>query len=376
MRNNVFLSVHRLSAPMCFAVAVLCLSIVAPAADKPTGQPAKAPRAAAAPVTPATRTAPRGKTMDAAACRKKALAAERTRDLPAALEAWERIIDRCVSSEKQRIEARAHIAPLRPKVPPNTDSPKAHAWKILVVIFRHLEFSWKDGKKTVEVAKTIGPKDEKKIRGSIDAFGKLVFQYSSGMLRVEPDFAIIDKPLRKLAGGGKGPFAPAPHLVRWATDPLIAKKQYDTVFAYVKFNGDKGPGVPARFVAATYASIPDVGGAGFVTVPWHTNYPFPGETNGEMELHEWLHQIDWMFCHLLHYPDEIVPSSDTGRYEGDNRPAGDQEYGRKRTETTWVRFYQHIMGDHITRRMWSEATMRPAPARPRPGDLVRPPKRR
>ncbi|MCX5683617.1 MAG: hypothetical protein NT049_08035, partial [Planctomycetota bacterium] len=244
-----------------------------------------------------------------------------------------------------------------PKVPRNTDPAKARPWKALVVIFRQLDFSWTDGEKTVEVHKTISPDDEKKIRKSVEDFGKHVFQLSSGMLRIDADFAVIDEPLTKMEGKGKGPFCPVPHLVRPFTDPLLKGKQYDTVFTYVKFNGDKGPEVPAPWIAATYGSLGEMGGAGYVDVAWHTNYPFPGEASGEMELHEWLHQIDWMFHKVLHYPDDVVPSSDSGRMEGDKRPGGDPEYARKKSETSWMGLYRHIMEDHITRQMWSEATM-------------------
>lgn len=311
------------------------------------------------------------KAMDPAACRTKSLDAEKAQEWPAALEGWERVIDRCVSTEEQRVEARAHIKDLHPKAPRNTDPKKANAWKVLVVIFRHLDFSWKDGEKTVEVHKTVSPADEKKIRTSVECFAKHVFQFSSGMLRIDADIQVVDEPLTKLHGNGKGPFSPAPHLVRPVTDRLLKDKPVDTVFVYVKFDKDQGPNVPAPWVAATFASIQDVGGAGFVSVPWHTNYPFPGETDGEMELHEWLHQIDWMFRHMLHYPDELVPTSDAGRFEGEDRPGGDPEYGRKRSETTWIGFYRHIMEDHITRQMWSEATMRLAPGQPPPGDVLK-----
>ena len=312
-----------------------------------------------------------GAKMDSAACRTKALAAEKAQDWPAALEAWERVLDRCVSTEEQRVEARARIKDLRPKAPRNAELSKARPWKVLVVIFRHLDFSWKDGDKVIEIHKTVSPEDEKRIRASFGCFAKHVFRYSSGMLRIDAEFAVIEEPLTKLHGGGKGPFCPAPHLVRPFTDRLLKGNQVDTVFCYVKFNGDKGPDVPAPWLAATFASIADVGGAGFINIPWRTNYPLKGETDGEMELHEWLHQIDWMLCHVLHYPDELVPTPDAGRFEGDNRPGGDPEYARKRTETTWIRFYQHIMEDHITRQMWSEATMRPRPGRPLPGDLLK-----
>lgn len=333
---------------------VAVFSLVSPMA-------AGAEKEAAAPSGPSPASAPQ--TQDAAACRSKALAAEQARDWPAALDAWERVIDRCAATEAQRVEARSHLKELRPKVPRNTDPRKARPWKVLVVIFRHLDFSWKDGEKTVKVHKTVHPADEKKIRQSVEDFGKHVFRYSSGRLRVDADIVVVDEPLTKMEGTGTGPFCPGPGSVRPFTDPLLKGKQYDTVFSYVKYNGDEGPEVPAPWIAATYASLDEMGGAGYVDVAWHTNYPFPGEASGEMELHEWLHQIDWMFHNVLHYPDDVVPSSDEGRFEGENRPGGDPEYGRKPTETSWMRFYQHIMEDHITRQMWSEATMHAPPGK-------------
>lgn len=298
--------------------------------------------------------------MDAALCRTQALQAEAADNLPAALTAWERVIDRCPSTEEQTGEARAHIHKLRPKVLRNTDPTKAHSWKVLVIIFRQLDFSWQ-GKdlKQVYVHKTISAENEQKIRGSIEAYGRHVFSLSSGMLRLDTEFQVVEAPVTNLAGQAQGPFSPAPHVLYPLIKPLLKDRQYDTVFGYVKYNDDKGPSVPAPFTAATYASISEVNGAGFVMVPWHTNYPYPGETDGEMELHEWLHQIDWMFTHVLKYPDQRVPSSDEGRMEGDNRPGGDPDYFRKKEVTTWMGLYQHIMEDHITRQMWFEARMYP-----------------
>ena len=348
----------------CFAILVLLsLAVAAGEADK-----LKAPGAFLVTAS---------QLLDTADCRAKALDSEKAEDWPAALTLWERVIDRCQSTEEQRMEARSHIKDLRTKVARNTDPKNARPWKVLVVIFRKLDFSWTDGKGTrFEVEKTVSESDEKKIRGSIEAFGRHVLHHSSGMLRLDMDIEVVDKPLTRPAGraGEKPPFSPAPHLLRPFIDPLIKEKAYDTVMAYVKYNGDKGPSVPAPFVAATYGSLREVNGSGFIMVPWHTNYPFPGETNGEMEVHEWLHQIDWMFANVLHYPDSVVPSSDSGRMEGDNRPGGDAEYARKQSETTWMGLYRHIMEDHITRQMWSEATMRLLGDQTPPGDLLKPKK--
>ncbi len=305
-------------------------------------------------------------TLDTTEWYNKALAAEKAEKYALALTAWERVIDRCTASEEQLKEARAHVKTLRPKVARNTDPKKARAWTVLAVIFRELQFSWTDNDgKPVEVHKTISAADETRIRSSLAAFQKHVLLYSSGMLRLDIDIRVIDQPLTKLAGGNdnKPPFTPAPHLVRPYVESIMKESilkdhPYDTVIAYVKFNGDQGPTVPAPFTAATYGSIGDFNGAGFTMVPWHTNYPYPGETDGEMELHEWLHQIQSMFVNVLHYPQPITANPDGGRVEGENRPGGDSDFGRKQSETTWIHFYQHIMEDHYTRQMWSEATMR------------------
>lgn len=310
---------------------------------------------------------------DAGECRAKALAAEQAGDIAAAVLAWERVIDRCPASEEQRVEARARLKELRPKLARNEDPSKARGWKVLVAIFRQLEFKWTDAQQNpVEVRKTVSEADERKIRGSVAAFGAHVFRLSSGLLRLDTDIRVVETPLTTLWGKGAGPFTPAPHLLRPALEPFLKDTVYDTVIAYVKYNGDQGPSVPAPFVAAAFASIADVKGAGFIMVPWHTSYPFPGETDGEMEYHEWLHQIDWLFSRVLRYPDALVPSSDSGRLEGDTRPGGDPEYARKRSETTWMGLYRHIAEDHITRQMWWEATMRLPAGQTAPGTVCVP----
>ena len=100
--------------------------------------------------------------LDVKMCRDAALAAEAAGKSAAALDAWERIIDRCVATEDQRVEARKHIRQLHPKVPANADPAKARPWKMLAIIFRQLDFSWegKNGRKN-EVHKTITPGEEK-----------------------------------------------------------------------------------------------------------------------------------------------------------------------------------------------------------------------
>ncbi|MCX5682765.1 MAG: hypothetical protein NT049_03675, partial [Planctomycetota bacterium] len=82
------------------ALGFLSLVILLILASYPASGAQKKP---APPPTPSPASSPQ--TMDAAACRDKALAAEKAQDLPGALESWERVIDRCPATEEQRVEA-------------------------------------------------------------------------------------------------------------------------------------------------------------------------------------------------------------------------------------------------------------------------------
>ena len=90
------------------------------------------------------------------------------------------------------------------------------------------------------------------------------------------------------------------------------------------------------------------------------NYLIPNKRSGEIELHEWLHQIGWMFNALHGYPRGTCPSSDGGRKVG-GRWGGDPDYRLPVTAKTWMPYYIHIMQDHVTRRMWRTASLRHVP---------------
>jgi hypothetical protein len=292
----------------------------------------------------------------------------------AALSAYERMLDRAPATLEDCKEAHAAIHKLRDAVPGNNSPAKARKWHVLALLFQHLDFTWADENgKMHEVHKTIHPEDEQKIRKSLAEFRKHVFKFTSGILDLDITIKTISEPLTKLAGdqNGRPPFSPAPHLVLPAMKDLLKQAHYDTVMAYVKFNGDEGDAVPAPFTAATYGRITEMGDAGYIMVPWHTNYPYPGETDGEMELHEWLHQMQSVFVDVLHYPEVITANPDGGRQEGDNRPGGDYDYFRPAGVTTWIGLYQHMMQEHYTRNMWHEAAIALKHGETPPGEILK-----
>jgi hypothetical protein len=301
--------------------------------------------------------------------RQQALAYEASKDVAKAMTAWERVIDRTNCTEEERMEARTHIRALRPKVAPvNKEKSKAQPWSVLVLLFRDVTFTWVTDKGVTNVAhKVFTENDIQKIHKSLKAFGEHVFKLSNGVAAMQIDIQLIEEPFKKIADKRSGYFM-TPGDITPIVRERIKDKTYFTVIAYSKCNEGTGPDIPKPFTAAMYGRIAEFKNAGYMVVPWSTNYPYPGEADGEMETHEWLHQLYDVVQHNLGYPKEVMRSSDDGRNEGDTRATGEKEYRRPKGVTTWIHFYEHLMQEHITRQMWTEMTIDPKPA-DRPGDL-------
>jgi hypothetical protein len=283
-----------------------------------------------------------------------ASALEARQDWAGAREAWERVLDTCDSTEPQRAEARAHLATLNPRVPPNEDPARANTWTLKAFILRTFDFTWTPPGETAarHVRTETTDQEIALIRQGLGAFSDLVFAYSRGQLRLALEVEVIGTPLTRVSGEGSfwlGPWDVA-DLIRGRYEP----GKVDSVLGYVKLSDGEGNAAPAAMLGGTYGGDYGPGGAGWTGIMW---YPGWLDGTGEVELHEWLHQVDWALHWRLRYPDELVPSSDDGRGEG--QEGGDPEYRRRPDEATWLRFYRHIMAEHITDRMWQEARCRP-----------------
>ena len=300
---------------------------------------------------------------------QQAISAEGKLEYAKAMTAWERVIDRTDCTEEERMEARAHLRTLRSHVAPaNTDKSKAQPWRVLALLFRDVTFTWVTEKGVTNVAhKVMTDKDIKQIHKSLNAFGEHVFKLSSGVATMQVEIEIIEAPFAKCADKRSGFFI-TPGDIKTIVLERIKDKSYFTIISYAKCNEGTGPDIPKPFTAAMYGRIAEFKNAGYMVVPWSTNYPYPGETDGEMETHEWLHQLYDVVQHNLGYPKGVMRSSDEGRGEGDTRETGEAEYRRPKGVTTWIHFYEHLMQEHITRQMWTEMTTDPKPAN-RPGDL-------
>ncbi|MDR2171483.1 MAG: hypothetical protein LBP59_15180 [Planctomycetaceae bacterium] len=298
-------------------------------------------------------------TLDYEATKKLALEAEKEGSIGKALTLWERILDRTTCKESQRSETREHIKLLRPRVQINTDPKKAKIWNVLVIIYKEInaEHKNKDGKIT-KYHKTFTDDNLKTIGKELAGFRDLVFAWSSGVLLPEFKIVLIEEPLTDMSPAESQdgfPVGPNEIAIEFKKHSGGDKK-FDTVIAYIKCRGDDGANINAAFTAAMYGRLRELNGAGYMMVPWATSYPYKNELFGEMELHEWLHQVDDLVHHNLGYPQGTTRSPDDGRGIGDNRPNGEEEYRRPKDCHTWAYFYKHLMTEHLTRQIWSELT--------------------
>ena len=300
--------------------------------------------------------------LDYAETEKAAREMEASEKFAEALILWERVLDRTNCTEEQRSTARERVKELRPKVKINTDPDKAQKWNVLVLIYKEVraEQTGQDGTVT-QIHQVFTDKDFEQIGKSLGGFRDLVFEWSSGVLLTEFTFVFVEEPITQIRQGRGGGFPLRPQDIVPEFQKVSGQRKFDTVMAYVKFRGSDGPTLTRPWTAAIYGRIAELGNAAYLMVPWGPDYPYRGELFGEMELHEWLHQIDDIVHQNLGYPRGTTRSSDDGRTVDDSRTDGEQEYKRPPDCTTWTLFYKHLMTEHLTRQIWSELTIDPNP---------------
>jgi len=298
--------------------------------------------------------------LDPATEYKLAYEAEKQGDLAAALLHWENLQDSCDITREMRVQVVDRIRELRPQVPVDPKKEPANTWTCLVLVYKHLDFEWTDAEGTKHhVVTTMSDDDIAEVRRGVDGFAGHVLNYTSREMRIAYDFRVIERTLSSLVGGQR--FWLGPKEVEKDMDD-VPFGAYESVFAYVKMQQEEdGPSVPGAFGGGALGS--DIGpkGCGYTNILLWVNRLKPNTRKGEIELHEWLHQIDWMFVALQGYPDEICPNPDGGRKEGDYGGDADFRHTAAMKGLGWMPYYAHMMQDHVTRRMWRNASMHRMP---------------
>ena len=326
------------------------------------------PLLAAALVIAATGTCARAQTfVDPAAEYKQAYEAEQKGDFVAALQHWENLIDSCDIEPAMRLHVVDRVRAIRPKVAVDPKKEPSNTWSCLALVYRSIEFEWTDkaGEKH-RVATTMSDDDVKAVREGMDNYAKHVLELSSRELGITYELRVVDRKVTELVGEDSFWLSPQEAEKDMKDDGMAA---YDTVFAFSRFQQEKdGPGIPSPFAAGALGADAGPKGCGYINVILWPDGLKAGVRDGEIELHEWLHHVDWALTAVQGYPDDICPTSDGGRVEGDF--GGDADYRCPKDHPNWMPFYEHIMRDHVTRRMWRSASMHRVPTTPWTGRTV------
>ena len=275
--------------------------------------------------------------VDPEVAKSQAISFERQMDWDRALGAWQSILDRWEPSEVLRFEAVGHVHDLNMRVKPANTSPRAaKAWPTLVVIFRNVNLDWKDKDGlTRHFHSHFTDPEIRSIHQAFDTFSAYVFQFSSGLLRIDPSFRIVDEPITRMEGTDASTgYWNGPGILNATYKRLLKGTDYQSVFSYEKFSEGKQQ-LPRAFAGGSLGGDCGLNGAAYSDILWDG-----GEgTDGEVELHEWLHQIDWMFTTVLKYPQAASISPDWGKRVGEE--GGDTDFRRIPAAINWIDFYRN-----------------------------------
>jgi hypothetical protein len=141
--------------------------------------------------------------------KKRAVEAEWRGKTAEALTLYERILDRCTTTEVNRSDARLRIRELRPKVQAvNTDPANAKKWEVLVVIYKQVDCDIVDGEKTEHAKKSLNDSDLHRIGLELAGFRDYAFKWTSGLILPEFELLFVDEPLGGKRAKGKFPVLP------------------------------------------------------------------------------------------------------------------------------------------------------------------------
>ncbi len=266
-----------------------------------------------------------------------------------ALAAWERVLDQAHSSPADASAAIAHIRALHARLPANTNPEKTHVWRARFLVVRSLDVNIADASSTPHHVTTRFTDDEMAtLARARENFMLEVLEYSRGRLRIAGDVIELTTPLARLSGG-KGKYWLGPECLTSQFPEALASGDYDGVMAWCKADG-----VPRLLWGGTLGDGAWDGPPACFSSIQYTSADL--SDTGEVELHEWLHQLHLSL--YSHHGFPFTPESDGGRDAGAPPDSGYAYYRRPPGEKSWLPCYRSMMGEAITARMYACASIR------------------
>lgn len=278
-----------------------------------------------------------------------------------ALGVYESIYENEPLTPQALCELREMFELLRPKAPKNTDKAKANVWRVRAFIVKELDMTWDDDGAVRRCKAVYSQEEIERIQRCMKGFEEFVWEYSDGWLRIEQTCEVVDKTLTELDPIDKLYWAGPVSVMKIL--PEIEPNSTDTIMTFVKTcqenaaeNADRVP--TFCFGGAIGVWEPVTKGATYITFHWEKDSVL-NEPEGEAQLHEWLHSLQWALDERRGWKKGRTGDPDGGRFAGEERDLehADPCYRRDPDrEKSWIGLYRHILQTHTTRNMLRDAS--------------------
>lgn len=198
-------------------------------------------------------------------------------------------------------------------------------WRAALLVYESIDYVYKyqDGATTRHMNKTMSTEElNRGINSFINFADTLAYRESAGNVTIDYDIIYVDHPLNQMAegfdsGSNLWKYWAAPWELEDDINQYAPQDEYDSIFVYYTscdYSYAENPCIPGYGWGLSYPpdTVPETNGAGYSTVHSAPGYWWgdPYSINdGEVWLHEWIHQVS-PFFEDLGYPQP--PSNSDG----------------------------------------------------------------
>jgi hypothetical protein len=235
-----------------------------------------------------------------------------------------------------------------------TDTP-TQRWRTLVLWYPVLDARYGSGVARKRARRVMTREERTAVADVIERLPASVADWSDGHATLEPfDIVEVRRPVGSLSSSGGGRWWLGPREVRPELEDVAATgATYDSVFALWPCD----PEVPQCGWGCSIGPGEATFGAGFSSIStdhWRTLATDPDPTQGYV--HEWLHQVEWVYRGLGLSETELPPLHDAAAFTS-ARPASEPPFG-----TSYAAYHEGARTWSPWYRDWMTGRLRPADA--------------
>ena len=220
------------------------------------------------------------------------------------------------------------------------------AWRTLVLVYPVLDARYGSGLGKKRARAVMAREEREAVEAVVATLPSTIADWSDGHATLEPlDLVEVRRPITSLSSSGGGRWWVGPREIRPELGEIAATgARYDSIYTLWPTE----PDVPRCGWGCTNGPSEETLGAGFSSIStdhWRTLSTDPDPQQGYV--HEWLHQVEFVFRGLGLSEAELPPLHDAGRFTS-ARPVDEPPFGR-----TYAEYHDGLAGLPRAARTWS-----------------------